>query len=71
MPIDKIQVCEIGDMSGKPRQSYRIRRCKIHGCKTVLNSYHKGKYCHVHEQGVFYELQKTRPLISPKHFNNK
>lgn len=46
---EKWAVAEVGDMMGRPRQRIKPKRCKFKGCKTTLNSYHSGRYCHVHE----------------------
>lgn len=64
MPIDKIQVCEVGDITGKPIQVRKRRKCKKSKCKTILNSYHYGEYCHAHERSETSKLAMSKYQMS-------
>lgn len=68
MPNDKLISCEIGDIVGKKIYSYKPRKCKKTNCKTILNSYHEGKFCHAHESEEIIRQSLSKPYIGISKF---
>lgn len=60
--------CEIGEIIGKRIYSYKPRKCKRKDCKTILNSYHDGKYCHAHESAEIIKKSLSNPFIGISKF---
>lgn len=61
---EKLAVAEVGDMLGKPRERTKAKMCKFKGCTTLMNSYHLGKYCHIHESKAFMQASQKKLISS-------